>query len=64
MLDIYDRESILEHAEEFEKFFEQPKRKYEVSDKFNLTRAETELLLEVLGDGDYIRNTTAGWRWR
>lgn len=64
MLNIYDRESILKNTEEFEKFFKKPKRKYEVSDKFELTRAETELLLEVLSDGDYIRNTTAGWQWR
>ena len=63
-LDIYDRESIKNRVEEFEEFFKQPKRKYEVSDKFDLTRAETELLLEILGDDEYIRNTTAGWQWR
>lgn len=63
MLDIYNRESILEHTEEFEKFFKQPKRKYEVSDKLNLSRAETELLLEVLGKEGLIKNTSAGWQW-
>lgn len=62
-MEFYDRESILEHAEEYAKFFKQPKRKYEISEKLNITRAETELLLEVLGKEELIKNTSVGWQW-
>ena len=62
-MEFYDKEALMKREEEYAEFFKQPKRKYEVSDKFNLTRAESDLLLEVLSNEELIKNTSVGWQW-
>ena len=62
-MEFYDKDALLRREEEYAEFFKHPKRKYEVSDRFNITRAESDLLLEVLSGEGLIKNTSVGWQW-